>query len=104
MPFVVPVLWPFEVTNSLLMLVRRKRMTPADFARVRVDFWTARPEIDTQGPSFAWNEITGLAEKYGLTIYDAAYLELALRRALPLATRDAALNTAASLCGVKTLL
>jgi predicted nucleic acid-binding protein len=45
-----------------------------------------------------------LAGRYELSVYDAAYLELALRRRLPLASRDAALNKAAKLAGVKTLL
>lgn len=103
-PFVVPVLWPFEVTNALLMLVRRKRMTPEDFVRVRLDLATAKPVIDAEGPRFAWNDITDLAEKFGLTIYDATYLELAIRRCLPLASLDTSLNDAARLRGVKTLL
>lgn len=103
-PLVVPVLWPFEVVNALLVLVRRKRLTPEDFARVRADFWIAKPEIDVEGPHVAWKEIAALAEKFGLTIYDATYLELALRKGLPLASRDAALNDAARLCGVQTVL
>ena len=86
------------------MLVRRRRMTPDDFARVRLDFATARPVIDAEGPRFAWNDITNLAETFGLTIYDAKYLELAMRRGLPLASRDTSLNDAARLRGVKTLL
>ncbi len=102
--FVVPVFWPFEVANALLMLVRRRRMTPEDFVRVRVDFGIAKPVIDTEGPRLAWSDITELAEKFGLTIYDAAYLELAIRRGLPLASRDSSLNEAARLRGVKTLL
>lgn len=103
-PFVVPVLWPFEVVNALLVLVRRKRMTPEDFARVRADFWIAKPEIDVGGPHLARKEIAALAEKFGLTVHDATYLELALRRGLPLASRDAALSGAARLCGLQTIL
>jgi predicted nucleic acid-binding protein len=58
--------------------------------------------IDAEGPRFAWNDITSLAETFGLTIYDATYLELAIRRGLPLALRDTSLNDAARLRGVKT--
>ncbi len=100
-PFVVPVLWPFEVANGLLVLLRRKRMTPQDFARICRDFEAAKPVIDAEGPRLLWHEVTDLAEKFGLTIYDAAYLELAIRRRLALASRDASLNDAARLCGVK---
>ena len=103
-PFFVPVLWPFEVVNALLVLVRRRRMTAEDFARVRADFWVAKPVIDVEGMALTWKEIADLAEKFGLTVYDAAYLELALRRRLPLASRDTSLNDAARRCGVKTLL
>ena len=79
-------------------------MTPEDFARVRTDFWIAKPVIDAEGPRFVWKEIADLAAQFGLTIYDAAYLELAMRRELALASRDTSLNDAARLCGVQTLL
>jgi predicted nucleic acid-binding protein len=103
-PFVVPVLWPFEVANALLMLVRRKRMEPGEFVRARVELEGLTPLIDDEGPRLAWSEITDLATRFGLTVYDAAYLELAIRRGLALASRDTSLNDAARLCGVKTLL
>jgi len=45
-PFVVPVLWPFEVANTLLILMRRKHMTQQDYLRARLDFQAARPVID----------------------------------------------------------
>src|SRR5437763_223758 len=66
--FVVPVLWPFEVANAMLVLVRRRRMTTEDFARARLDFGTAKPVIDTEGPRFAWSDISHLAEQFALTI------------------------------------
>lgn len=104
MPFVVPVLWPFEVANALLMLRRRKRMAPDEFARACGEFAGLTPLIDDEGPRLALNEIIGLADKFGLTIYDATYLELAIRRRLALASRDKSLNNAARTCGVETLL
>ena len=102
-PFVVPALWPFEVANALLILLRRKRLSPDDFARARVELGGMTPLIDDEGPRLAWNEIAGLAERFGLTIY-AALMELAIRRGLALASRDTALTDAARLCDVKTLL
>ena len=103
-PFVVPVLWLFEVANALLMLVRRKRMPLDEFARIQLELDALRPLVDDEGPHLVWSEITALAERFGLTVYDAAYLELAMRRGLPLASRDTELNEAARLCGVSTLL
>ncbi len=62
------------------------------------------PVIDDDGVRLALNKISELAEKHALSIYDAMYLELALRRGMPLASRDSALNKAAKVAGVKTLL
>lgn len=60
-------------------------------------------EIDDETAGRAWREALALAETYHLTVYDAAYLELALRRSLPLATFDAALRSAAATAGVPLL-
>lgn len=55
--------------------------------------------VDTMTAHHAWLETLELAERYGLTLYDASYLELSLRRSLPLATYDKALNQAAKKTG-----
>lgn len=52
--------------------------------------------VDVDTDSYAWTTTLKLADHYGLTIYDATYLELARRRSLPLATLDAALRKAAA--------
>lgn len=103
-PLVVPALWMFEVANALLVLTRRKRVEPAQCARARRALSGLNPAIDDEGPRAALGSITDLAEKHALAVYDAAYLEVALRRALPLASRDADLNRAAKAVGVTTLL
>jgi predicted nucleic acid-binding protein len=103
-PFVVPVLWIFEVVNSLLVLARRRIIDGMQCARARQTILHLRPVIDDEGPDSALAEISRLAEKFALSAYDAVYLEVALRRGLPLASRDRALNEAAKLSGVKTLL
>jgi predicted nucleic acid-binding protein len=59
--------------------------------------------VDDEGARNAFDTISDLAEKNGLTMYDATYLELAMRRSLPLASRDQALRSAAKQCGVKVL-
>lgn len=100
----VPVLWMFEVENSLLVLRRRGRISHDDYARARRDLSDLRLLIDDEGPLRTLGPITDLAQKHSLTVYDATYLELALRKGLPLASRDAELNKAAKRSGVETLL
>jgi predicted nucleic acid-binding protein len=84
----VPGLWRLEVANVLEMGVRRKRhdakfrdATLADLAQLPI-------QVDAETDRQAWGETLRLAARHQLTLYDAAYLELALRRNLPLATLD----------------
>jgi predicted nucleic acid-binding protein len=72
--------------------------------RARHDLTELRPVVDDEGPHLAFGETLELADKHALSVYDAAYLELALRKSLPLASRDEALNKAAARAGVKTVL
>ncbi len=102
--FVVPVFWMFEAANALLALRRRQRIQGDEYIQGLLDLADSRPIVDDEGPARAFDAISKLAEKHGLTVYDAVYLELALRRRLPLATRDAAVNKAAKRAGVRTLL
>lgn len=99
----VPALWRLEVANVLEMGVRRGRhdaafrdATLADLALLEI---SVDPETDRQ----AWGATLRLAERHGLTMYDAAYLELAQRRGLPLATLDTELRAAAGAEGVVLL-
>jgi predicted nucleic acid-binding protein len=103
-PFVVPVLWMFEVANALLALRRRQRIQRDEYDQAHLDLGDSRPLVDDEGPLRALGAISNLAEKHDLSVYDAVYLELALRRNLPLASRDSALNKAAKRAGVRTLL
>ena len=102
--FVVPGLWMFEVANSLIVLVRRRRINAGDCGLARRSIVRLRPIVDDDGPSLALGTVWDTAERYNLTVYDATYLELALRTSLPLVSRDGALNHAARLAGAKTLL
>ena len=102
-PFIVPVLWMFEVANSLLVLMRRKRIDHREFSRARGFLVRLTPVVDDAGPRLALSGISDLADRHALTVYDATYLELAMRRGLPLASRDANLNKAAKALHVKTL-
>lgn len=103
-PFSVPVIWACEVANGLLMLKRRKRIEPEHYARARSALSRLNPNVDDDGARLALAKISDLANDNALTVYDAVYLELAIRRRLPLASLDAALNRAAQLSGVRTLL
>lgn len=99
----VPGLWPLEIANVLLQAVRRRRLGVAD-AMARLEILRSLPiRIDGATAERAWREILALARAEGLTTYDAAYLELALRCGLPLATRDRDLRQAADRCGVELL-
>lgn len=103
-PFFVPVLWPFEVANTLLILCRRKKISSDERALACSLLARYRPVLDNEGSRLALNQLSHLADEHSLTIYDATYLELAIRRRLPLASRDSTLNKAAQRCGVGVLL
>jgi predicted nucleic acid-binding protein len=96
---IVPVLWFYEVGNGLLMAHRRKRIT---FDQID-GFLTRLKALPIDAAQQAPGEILGLpalAQKHSLTNYDAAYLALAMRLNLPLATTDADLRKAAAAAGV----
>jgi predicted nucleic acid-binding protein len=92
---VVPAHWPTEILNGLLIAERRKRIKPGQASA----FWDelCRLAIETEPPLSAVQAkiVLALSEKHNLTVYDAAYLELAHRRQLPLGTLDADLNKSA---------
>ena len=97
---VVPALWFLEVANGLLAAQRRRVITAAERESALERLSALRFTIDEDNARNAFGRTSALAEQYGLTVYDAAYLELALRRELPLATRDRALRDAAERGGV----
>ncbi len=100
---IVPALWFFEMSNVLLMAQRRRRLTAAQRKAAMEKLTALQLTVDEEGTRIAFGKTSELAEKYGLTIYDATYLELALRRSLPLASRDEALRNATRQCGLKAL-
>jgi predicted nucleic acid-binding protein len=94
---VAPRLWAYEVRNSVLTGLRRKRITHAD-ALEFLESIKALP-IRLADP-VSYDGVFSLADRRGLTVYDAAYLDLALREGLPLASLDNALCAAARNSGV----
>lgn len=99
----VPGLWRLELGNALTQAERRNRIAAAQIAAY-LDLLDRLPIVtDAETESRALREILTLARTENLTPYDAAYLELAMRRNVELATRDRALIRAARDIGVETL-
>lgn len=96
---VVPTLWRLEVANGFRTAIRRGRCD----ARLRDRALAALAALpiteDPETSAAAWDATLLLSDRFGLSVYDAAYLELAQRRRMPLATRDARLAEAAVALG-----
>ena len=99
----VPGLFKLEMANILLQAERRGRITPAQVAATIALLDELAIPVDGETADRAWRETLGLARAHALTSYDAAYLELALRRGAALATRDRKLAEAARALGVAVL-
>ena len=96
----VPSLWHLELGNVLLGAKRRGRIDQAGIEAFLSQLAVYDIAVDDQTTERAWQKTLDLAMQYSLSTYDAAYLELALRRGVPLATLDSALITAARTSGV----
>jgi predicted nucleic acid-binding protein len=99
----VPGLWRLEVANVLEMGIRRGRYDRDFVEAVLTDLSILPIHLDPDTDKQAWGSTARLAARHRLTLYDAAYLELALRRSLPLASIDKELRTAARTEGVELL-
>lgn len=99
----VPTLWRLEVANSLQTGVRRGRISAEFRDAALTDLALLNIAADPDTDTFAWSATLRLAERCNLTLYDAAYLELAQRLNLPLATLDQELRAAASALGISVL-
>jgi predicted nucleic acid-binding protein len=101
---VVPAFWRHEILNALLVGEKRNRLTAeliqafiADLNRLPVNL------VDGATQDVVFNTTQAICRKHGLTAYDAAYLEIAIRGAYPLATADEDLRRAAAAEGVQVL-
>jgi len=97
---VVPSLWPFETVNALLQAERRRRLTAAQATVFLEQLESFNIVVDSVPLSRVFDWVFLEARQQDLTAYDAAYLELAFRRGLPLATLDDNLKRAAKDLGV----
>ena len=99
----VPGHWRLEMANALQMSMRRGRVNKSFRGDALHRLANFPIEVDSETDAVAWQGTLTLADRHQLTVYDAAYLELALRRGLPIATRDQQLARAAKDSGVKAL-
>jgi predicted nucleic acid-binding protein len=97
--FVVPALWYSELANAILRGERKGMVTTAQTAAFMAELDKADIETDPDSPKHRQTVVLTLARDYRLTAYDATYLELALRRGIPLATFDAQLAEATRKAG-----
>jgi len=96
----IPAIWPFEVANALLAAERRKRITIAQVSALLRRMAGHPISVEPIEAGYAFEQILWVARQQKLSEYDAAYLELALRAGLPLATLDDKLKQAARLVDV----
>jgi predicted nucleic acid-binding protein len=101
---VVPSIWPLEVINGLLSSFKRGRVDEAAAARLLTILHRLPLDIDQASSNMpSGQRMLELGARYSLSSYDASYLELAMRRGLPLATQDERLANAATAAGVEIL-
>lgn len=94
-PALVPSIWPLEVGNVLLVAERNKRLRQADSIRFIALLSELPIIVEPESPDRMMNEIVSIARAYNLSTYDASYLDLAMRKGLPIATLDKGLLKAA---------
>ena len=99
----VPSLWHLELANALALGERNRRITPARTSEFIALIVGLPIVVDEQTPNRALSAVLELARSERLSAYDASYLELAMRRGIPLATKDDDLAKAARRAGVMLL-
>lgn len=99
----VPAWWYIEITNVLAVAERKGKIKAAESDAFIADLNTLAMERDDEAPDRAFTHVLALSRKHCLTSYDAVYLDLALRRNLPLATLDDDLRRTAKKVGVYVL-
>lgn len=96
----VPAVWGLEITNAILVGERKKRLTQPDIKLFLSLIESLSFVEDVQSVGNSVRNVLPLAREYGLTAYDASYLELAMRHRVPLATLDVKLRNAAKQASV----
>lgn len=91
----VPAIWPLEVANVLLVAERKKRISKANSGHFIALLSQLPITVEPTEPDRIFHETFALARQYLLSSYDASYLELAIRKGLPIASQDKAIIRAA---------
>jgi predicted nucleic acid-binding protein len=99
----VPAIWPLEVSNVLLVAERRKRLSQSDSSRFISLLHELPIIVEQESPERMLSEVLALAREYKLSSYDASYLDLAMRKGLPIATTDKNIISAAKRSSVSIL-
>ena len=99
----VPAIWPYEVVSVLLKYERNGRIKEADVGRAIELLSGLQLGVDTENTDAAFGVVLDLARRHGLTGYDAAYVELAVRLDLPLGTNDSPMRIASLALGLEVL-
>lgn len=100
---VVPVLWRLEVANGFQVSIRRKRLDAAFRDKALAQLMRMPITVDFETDRHAWTNTLHFSDRFRITLYDAAYLELAHRRSFPLASIDEELRAAGHALGVALL-
>jgi predicted nucleic acid-binding protein len=99
----VPTIWVLEVANGLRNGERRGRFEQREVARFTNRISVLSIDVDDIDRDYAFGPLLAVARQYNLSVYDATYLDLAIREGLPIATLDRALERAAHEAGVELL-
>ena len=99
----VPGLWHLEIGNAVLVRLRRRHITMTEAEKILERLRTLPVALDPEPPAHAFDVTFQLALTHTLSLYDATYLELALRRGLPIASLDQTLRGAAAALGMPLL-
>jgi len=99
----VPAVWPLELTNAVIVAERRKRISPPEIRRFVELLEGLTIDEDSLPVAGSVSNILPLAREYGLSAYDTAYLDVAIRYGAPLATLDAGLAKASRRAGIELL-
>ncbi len=95
-----PSIWPLQVANALLTAQHKGKLTVPE-CEYFLSLLSQLPiHVEHETPEHVWDQVLGLAQHYHLTVYEAAYLDLAMRLARPLATQDPSLRQAAEELGL----
>jgi len=96
----VPSIWPLEVINVLLVAERKKRLSEADSVRFTTLLSQLPIIVEHEQPGRIMTDLLSLSRTNNLSSYDASYLNLAMRKGLPIATLDIRLRDAAKMANV----